>query len=130
MKKPKKDKNSTNLWVLAGDGGAGYYFINSKPAFCIKHISVSAVSGKYRKISSKFLEQGAANRFRASPVLSCLLCCFYTIGTLILSLLKGEADKFKNCEFFLLVCQNQPTSLIGAASAPCFAYKRRMHRHP
>jgi hypothetical protein len=71
MIKPMWDKNSTNLWVLAGDGGAGYllFFINSKPALCIQHISVS---GQYRKINSKFMEQCAANRFRAWPILSCL----------------------------------------------------------
>jgi hypothetical protein len=72
--------------------------INSKPVPCMRHISGS---GQYREIKAYFWtkRRSAANRFRAWPILSCLLCCFYTTGASILSLLKGEADKYKNCEF-------------------------------
>ncbi len=79
----------------------------------IEHISVS---GHYSKILFIYVTIGKALRrgIRASPTLLYTLCSANTISAAIRTLLKGEEWQIK---------KNPQIFGIGAANAPCFAYR-------
>jgi hypothetical protein len=67
------------------------------------------------------------NRFCASPLLVCPLCCPNTIDAAFLLWLQAKSDEFlKNQCIFVMALWMRLALAIGTASAPHFAYKRRV----